>query len=73
MKKININAVHDKDLENFLSEAGILDKVKNGKFSCISCQTTIIMSNIGGIKIENEQVLFVCENDNCLNQYLKNG
>lgn len=65
-KKIDIPAIHDKDLENILSDYNLIDDFKNGKLSCFNCNDLIKDNNLTGFIVENDTLNFICSNPDCL-------
>lgn len=65
-KKIDIPAIHDKDLKQVLSHLGILGELQDGKLFCNNCSKQITWDNLFALKvIENTLVLF-CDEPDCV-------
>lgn len=65
-KKIDIPAIHDKDLEKILSDLGLLERLKKGELFCINCSKQITWNNLFALKVlDNKHVLF-CDEPDCI-------
>lgn len=64
--RIDIPAIHDKDLEEILSELNLLSKIQNENIKCSVCGDLIKMENIGGIIPEMNSVRIICDNSECI-------
>lgn len=65
-KKINIPAIHDKDLYKVLTDYNLAKDFENNGLSCFNCGDTISENNLTGMIVENETLIFVCDNPDCL-------
>lgn len=66
MKKEAIFAVHDRDLEVFLSSIGILEKIKNKEIKCVECKSVITLENIGFIfPSKGRKIEICCDSPGC--------
>jgi hypothetical protein len=61
-----IKAVHDKDLERFLSSLGVLDQIKNGYHRCVICNSIITLENFGAVFPKDDKINFLCDRSLCL-------
>jgi len=68
LEKLKLRAVYEKDVEKLLNNLGILEKVKEGAFSCHFCKEKITMENFGGIIRMRGKLELFCEKIEC---YLK--
>lgn len=66
LKKINLPAIHDKDLENILNDYNLLEDFKSSNLCCFNCNDIIDIDNLTGVIVENETLLFVCDSPDCL-------
>lgn len=64
--RIEIPAIHDKDLEVLLKELKLLSQVENEELKCSVCGDLITMKNIGGIIPEMNSVRIICDNSECI-------
>ncbi|POY35470.1 hypothetical protein C3K47_15535 [Solitalea longa] len=65
-KKIDIPAIHEKDLKQVLSDLGILEDLQEGKLFCVNCCKLITWDNLFALKVvENKLVLF-CDEADCV-------
>ena len=64
-------AVHDTDVEEFLTRLELLAPIKDGKISCAACNRVITLDNFGGIYPESGELKVVCDKLECLNPMLK--
>lgn len=63
--KRKIYAVHDKDLEDFLKDLNLLEKVQQGEIRCQECSCTIALDNIGFISMHGKEVKICCDDLDC--------
>jgi hypothetical protein len=68
--KVNIEAVHDYDLEKTLKSLGLLSKIYNNKIKCKFCKRKINMQNIFAIFPESGSIKIVCLNISCVKKLL---
>lgn len=66
VKKIEIPAIHDKDLNAILTDYGLIDSFNNNGLNCFNCDDIINKENLTGMLVENKTLLFVCDNPDCL-------
>lgn len=66
MKKIEINAVFDKEIMQLLQELEIYDDVISGKFKCSFCDQKIILDRIFSVYPENNKIKFCCISPYCI-------
>lgn len=64
--KRKIYAVHDEDLEAFLTDLNLLDKIKEGKIKCPECNCTLTLENIGFFLVSKGEIKICCDDLNCL-------
>lgn len=68
LQKEKVKAVHDDDLERFLSSIGVLDQIKSGIHHCVICNIQITIQNLGAVYPKNNQIKFVCDRPPCLSE-----
>lgn len=66
MKKINLPAVHDKDLVKILTEYNLIHQFEKSELNCFNCNQIINSINLSGIIVKYETLAFVCDNPDCL-------
>lgn len=66
VKKVNLPAIHDKDLEKILSDYNLIEDFKSSRLNCFNCNSLIDSDNLTGIIVENKTLAFVCDNPDCL-------
>lgn len=71
MEEKQINAIYESELEKFLANIQILDKVKKGEYCCIACGEKINIGNFGGIiQVAGNLELF-CNKEKCIKEASK--
>jgi hypothetical protein len=65
-KKLEIPAIHDKNLKQILDDFGISKKIDANEAFCINCSDHITWDNIAGLKILNKEPKIICANPECL-------
>lgn len=68
--KRKIYAVHDRDLEDFLKDLNLLDKVVQGEIKCTECGCTITLEKIGFISMLKGENKLCCDDLNCCYQLM---
>ncbi len=68
--KEDIKAVHDDDLEGFLSSIGLLHNVRAGKARCKFCRESLDLESIQAVFPESGSVSVVCNRQHCINSFL---
>jgi hypothetical protein len=66
LQREKLKAVHDNDLEQFLSSIGVLNQVITGYYHCIICDTQISLENLGAVYPKDNKIDFVCDRLSCL-------
>lgn len=67
--KEDIKAVHDDDLEGFLSSIGLLHNVRAGKVRCKFCKESLDLESIQAVFPESGSVSVVCNRERCINDF----
>lgn len=65
-EKIQIPAIHDKDLRKILDRFGASEKIDKGEIFCFNCNDLITWDNLFAFKIIGDQLVFFCEHPNCI-------
>ena len=60
-----IDVIHEKDLEEFLTNTNLSEDFKKEKINCKYCQKTINLQNICGIIINKGEIKFICNDESC--------
>ena len=68
IQREKLRAVHDNDLQQFLSSIGVLDEIRERRHLCSICHTPINIDNLGGVYPEDDKINFVCESLSCLTE-----
>jgi hypothetical protein len=66
LQREKVKAVHDNDLEQFLSSIGVLEQITEGYHHCIVCNTQITLENLGAVFPKDNKINFVCDRPFCL-------
>jgi hypothetical protein len=61
MNKRDLNAVHDKDLNQLLINLGLMERMKEGKLKCKFTGTVIDFENLYSIFPESGDIKVVCD------------
>lgn len=61
-----IKAVHDDQLETFLQNIDVLDKVVSGECKCKFCGEIVTLKNLYTVFPESGQVKFSCDSVKCM-------
>jgi len=68
LEREKLKAVHDDDLEEFLSSIGVLEQIRKGCHRCNICDTPITIENLGAVYPEGDKINFLCERLSCLTE-----
>ena len=68
--KVNIEAVHDYDLEKTLKNLGLLSKIHNNTIKCKFCKSKLSMHNIYAMFPESGSIKIICSKTSCVKQLL---
>ncbi len=72
MKEGRIRAVHDDDLERFLSSLGCLETVRLGQAVCHFCGQPVNLDNLECVFPHEGDVAFCCSASQCYSQLMRN-
>jgi hypothetical protein len=67
-KRLEIEAVHTKNLEEMLKGLEVLEDIKKGRITCKFCGKMITLENFGCIYPKNNEISFCCNGVECLMQ-----
>tara|TARA_R110001592_G_scaffold43005_1_gene139519 strand:+ start:37864 stop:38103 length:240 start_codon:yes stop_codon:yes gene_type:complete len=65
-KKVNIPAIHDKDLQDILKEFNLLDRINLGEITCLNCSKEITIENLGGLVSKDGGIKVFCDDPECI-------
>lgn len=60
-----ISAVHDNDLQEYLSSIGILRKLELNEYHCAFCEAIVNLENIGAVFSKDGEIYVTCEQPKC--------
>lgn len=69
-KKEQILAVHDDNLEEFLSSISLLEDIRNGSCNCSICGASISIDNLGAVYPKGNIFVLICDNYFCITKVL---
>lgn len=72
-QKINIPAMHEKDMREYLSQLGLAEKIDRGELECVICGTILTWDNIGAFIMKAGNPTMICSRTECIEnaQHLK--
>jgi hypothetical protein len=65
-QKIQIPAIHDRDLRKILDKYLLSDKIDRGEIRCNLCNKPITWGNLYAIKVVNDSLIIFCDEPNCI-------
>jgi len=65
-----IEAIHERDLKEFLINLDLYTNFKKRLIKCIYCDDPVQSDNICVIHIKNGKLEFVCSNDSCYEKFI---
>jgi len=65
-KKIQIPAVHDKDLRLILDKYGLSNEIDSEKVTCYNCSKKITWDNLFAMKIVEDGIILFCDEPECI-------
>jgi len=68
--KEKIKAVHDDDLENFLSSIGLLNDIKSEKIRCKFCSENITLETLQAIFPDSGSINAICNKKSCIKKFV---
>ena len=72
-KRINIPAVHDKQLIKILEDFGLHSKILLQEVNCVICGGKISINNISALKVSGENLDIICDDPECISQLSTQG
>lgn len=67
----NIDALHERDIDKFLVQEGLLSAFQSNEILCKFCKTKISKENIYSILPESGAFNFVCQKNDCVAKLLE--
>lgn len=65
-EKIQIPAIHDKDLRKILDRFNVSSRIDDKEIYCINCNELITWESLFAFKIIDDGLIFFCDNPNCI-------
>jgi hypothetical protein len=65
-KKADMQILHKRRLDDFLTELGILDAFNSGTLVCKLCERTITRENLGYIFPYQGEIVLCCDDAKCI-------
>ena len=65
-----VNAVHERDLDNLLTRFGIKEKFDDGQIYCKFCDIIVNKENIHSVLPESEGISVICDKPGCITALL---
>jgi hypothetical protein len=65
-EKVELKAVYESDLQNVLTQLGILNAIIAGEIQCVVCGETVDLDNLGTICVSGGEVSVSCDKDLCV-------
>ncbi len=65
-----LKAIHDDDLEAFLSSLGLLDKILSGDIKCKFCRDQITLENLQSVFPDSGSISIVCKKELCMRRFM---
>ena len=69
--KIDIPAIHEKDLKNILKELGLFEKLEKGELFCGNCDRIITWDNLFALKKIDEEIILFCDEIDCMENIIE--
>ena len=65
-----VQAVHERDLDNLLNKLSLKDNFNAGKIKCEFCKNTITKDNLYSLISESGAINFVCDMPQCIAAFM---
>ena len=65
-KKIDIPAIHDKDLRKVLEDLNLLEKLEKNELYCTLCNKVITWENLYAMKVVDNNIVLFCDDQDCI-------
>jgi hypothetical protein len=66
VKRLNLKAVHDDEIQGLLESLGLLEVVKSGHAICPHCGDVVTVENLNCIVPRGDEILLVCSKPDCI-------
>lgn len=66
--KIQIPAIHDKDLRIVLDKLGLSKSIDDSTAKCYNCSKTITWGNLFALKVLGENIVIFCDEPECIDK-----
>jgi len=74
MRKVaTVKAIYDSDLEQLLTNLGMLDELIAGELRCAVCECQVGLDNIGTIFPNGDEIGVSCDNPRCVRTITTRG
>ena len=70
-EKVELPAVHDRDLRSILERFGLADILDEGMLCCSSCDRQLTWGNIGALLVRNNTLQLYCNLSDCIEDATK--
>lgn len=70
MPELDVNAIHEKDLQGFLEKLGLSKQFQEGQIKCYVCGDVLSLENLGAILSVKGEARFVCTKPECYEKAL---
>ena len=67
-KKIQIPAIHDKDLRLILDKFGLSERIDKGNEFCELCNKLITWENLFALKVVENGAIIFCDEPDCIDK-----
>lgn len=71
LEKKDINAIYEDDIEEFLTNLGLIEDLEKGDISCAFCGTKITKENLQCILSIEGEIKFCCDELECYTKALE--
>jgi len=68
-----VKAVHDKDLENVLTDLGLLQSLREGRLRCAMCECVVSIENLQCIFPKGSEIKVCCDKPDCFARVVARG
>lgn len=65
-RKLEIPAIHDKDLRKLLESYGLAEIIDKGELKCSLCGNIITWDNIAAFKVNGQTLDVFCDDPECI-------
>ena len=65
LKRDEVHAIQEKDIERVITELGLLEKITSGDLLCSECGEPVSIDNIECLYKQNDEIKVCCEKIKC--------